>query len=67
LSEKIRIGCDHKKKHIKEEKSSKLPRKTEERPKGHKNGVKDSNSRVKNHGQPRHDKQASQIPPLQGR
>jgi hypothetical protein len=48
-SDKTCIGYDHKQKHIEEEKSFKLPRKTEERPKIHTNGSNDSNSRVKHH------------------
>jgi hypothetical protein len=45
------IGYDHKKKHIEEEKSFKLPINTKERPKSHTNGSKDSNSNVKDHYQ----------------
>jgi hypothetical protein len=66
-SDKTGIGYDHKQKHIEEEKSFKLPRKTEERPKSHTNGSKDSNSRVKDHDQSRHDKKASQRSPFQRR
>jgi hypothetical protein len=66
-SDKTIIGYDHKHKDIEEEKSFKLPRKTEEIPKSHTNGSKDSNNRLKDHDQSRHDKQASQRPPFQRR
>jgi hypothetical protein len=42
------IGYDHKQNHIEEEKSFKLPRKTEEIPESHTNGSRDSNIRVNN-------------------
>jgi hypothetical protein len=67
LTDKIGIGYDNKQKHIEEEKSFKLPRKTEERPKSHTNGSKDSNRKVKDHDKSRQDKQASQITPFQRR
>jgi hypothetical protein len=58
-SDKTGIGYDHKMKHIEEEKSFKLPRKTEERYKSHTDGSKDSNRILKDHDQSRHDKQTS--------
>lgn len=61
-SDKIGIGCDHKKKHIEEEKSFKLPRKIEERLESHTNDSNNSNNSVKYHDQSRHDNKESQRP-----
>jgi hypothetical protein len=64
-SDKTDIVYDHKQKQIEEEKSFKLPRSIEERPKRHTNGSKDSYSILKYHDKSRHVKQESQRPPFQ--